>query len=233
MLILLKLVKKSGSADAAIKQPPRLFRIEVATGAATELGSFPGSDSEGLLLPPEWEGDDGSVLAENSQDRYRVPTSGGNEMDKAGCTRHRAIDRKFKRRPSGGGSRHRSLDWQSGAAFTERPKRQRASAGVFLKERGGRCPRVVGAAIGRLVSSVVVKRFSAEVAYLDYDAAGGQHGLAIIKPDGSDSRLVVPSAKNTTLTPTAWSDDGTESFYSSLDTGWTIRRRKRANGLDA
>ena len=147
--------------------------------------------------------------------------------------RHRAIDRKFKRRPSGGGSRHRSLDWQSGAAFTERPKRQRGSAGRIHKERGGRCPRVVGAAIGRLVSSVVVRRFQAEVAYLDYDAAGGQHGLAIIKPDGSDSRLVVPSVKNTTLMPTAWSDDGTELFYSSLDTGSTIRHHKRANGLDA
>jgi len=202
------------------KQPPHLYRIDVATGATRELGPLPVSDSDLLFVPPEWQSDDSAVLADNYKICYLVPTGGGDPTDLASAECGSMLSGTL------------SIDGRWAAIFGNALLVVNADKQISLNNKidqvAGDLKNAGEAVLGLLGLQLfgmwrpLWSPDASEIAYLDGDAAGGQQGLAIIKPDGSDGRLLVPTDKNDGLTPSAWSDDGTELFYSGQDRGSSI-----------
>lgn len=208
---------------------PRIYRIDVVGGKSQLLGEVPLQGDGPLIMPPRWQKDDDAVLAAVGAAGvcYSMPSGGGD-------VREESPDKCLEATVVGEGPGE-SLAAIAGTSLVMTEARytegRELDQVMSIKTQGGEAEvgeewKLIGLGVMQSVGALrpLWSPDGEWIAYVDFDADGGQTGIAVIPAAGGDSRLLVPfDMSKDVLSPKAWSADGKRVIFAGFEEGTAIQ----------
>ena len=213
---------------------PRVYRIDVANGAAQLLGEVPMSDDGPIVMPPRWQPNDESVLLSvgAADVCYSLPAAGGD-------VREESPDKCIEATVIGEGPEGRIAAITGTSLVMAKTAntwgRELDQIMVVKDESEGEGAGWDWLALGAMQAMGVLRPVWSPdgqwIAYVDLDAENGQTGIAVIAAEGGGSRLLAPfDFSKDVLSPKAWSADGKRVIFAGFEEGTAIEEVAVASG---